>query len=309
MTIVLLIIAILAILVIALYNGLIRLKNKCEEAWADIDTQLKRRYDLIPNIVETVKGYASHEAETLEKVVAARTAAMGATGMKDKQAAENMLTGALKSIFALAENYPELKANASFLDLQKTLKEIEEHIQMSRRYYNGTVRDFNTKMQVFPNNVIAGPLGFKDREFFEADEDEKENVEVSFKKEEAAPVAAPATPAAAAPAPVETPAPAAPAEPAPAETPAPEAPAAEPAPAETPAPEAPAAAEPAPAETPAPEAPAAEPAPAETPAPEAPAAEPAPAETPAAEPAPAETPAPEAPAAEAKKEEGDQPTT
>jgi LemA protein len=289
MTIILIIIAVLAILVIALYNGLIRLKNKCEEAWADIDTQLKRRYDLIPNIVETVKGYATHEADTLEKVVTARTAAMGAQGMKDKQAAENMLTGALKSIFALSEKYPDLKANQNFLDLQKTLKEIEEHIQMSRRYYNGTVRDFNTKIQVFPNNIIAKPLGFKDREFFEADEDEKENVKVSFSKE--APAAEP-TPAE--PTPAETPAPEAPAaEPTPAETPAPEAPAAEPTPAETPAP----AAEPAPAETPAPEAPAAEPAPAETPAPEAP----------AAEPTPAETPAPEAPAAEpapAEKKEG-----
>jgi len=169
--------------VVGVYNSLVRLRNKVDEAWADIDTQLKRRYDLIPNIVETVKGYAKHEADTLEEVTKARTAAMGAKSLQDKEQAENVLTGALKSIFALAEQYPDLKANENFLDLQKTLAEIEEHIQMSRRYYNATVRDFNTKIQVFPNNLIAGPLGFSKKDFFQASDEEKKNVKVSFSKE------------------------------------------------------------------------------------------------------------------------------
>src|SRR3989338_205590 len=123
----LLVLALLVVFVVAVYNGLIRLKNKCEEGWADIDTQLKRRYDLIPNLVETVKGYASHESGTLEKVVEARTAAMAAKSFEEKEKAENVLTGALKTIFALAEQYPDLKANQNFLELQKTLAEIEEH--------------------------------------------------------------------------------------------------------------------------------------------------------------------------------------
>lgn len=175
------------------YNSLIVLRNKSDEGWADIDTQLKRRYDLIPNLVETVKGYATHEKSTFEEVTKARSMAMSATTPDQKAKAENFLTGTLKSLFALAENYPELKANQNFLDLQNTLTEIEEHIQMSRRYYNGTVRDFNTKLQVFPNNVIAGVLGFKAKEYFEADEKEKKNVKVSFKEEEKP--AAPAAPA------------------------------------------------------------------------------------------------------------------
>lgn len=177
---VLLALALLVVFVVAIYNGLIRLRNKCEEGWADIDTQLKRRYDLIPNLVETVKGYASHEAGTLEKVTQARTAAMNAKNVQEKEQAENMLTGALKSIFALAEQYPDLKANQNFLDLQKTLAEVEEHIQLSRRYYNATVRDFNTKIQVFPNTIIARPLGFSEKEFFQASDEEKKNVKVSF---------------------------------------------------------------------------------------------------------------------------------
>lgn len=179
----LIVLAVLAFFVIALYNGLIKLRNKADEAWSDIDTQLKRRYDLIPNLVETVKGYASHESQTLEKVIQARNIAQGAQSVHDKEQAENMLTGALKSIFALAESYPDLKANQNFLDLQNTLKEIEEHIQMSRRYYNGTVRDFNNKLQVFPNNILAGTLGFKQKEFFQAAENEKQNVKVSFSQE------------------------------------------------------------------------------------------------------------------------------
>ena len=183
---ILLFIGVLVVLAVGVYNSLIRLRNKCEEAWSDIDTQLKRRYDLIPNLVETVKGYAKHEAETFEKVTAARTAAMGAKSVQEKEQAENMLTGALKTIFALAENYPELKANTNFSELQKTLTEIEEHIQLSRRYYNATVRDFNTKIEVFPNNLLAGPFGFKKKEFFQADDEEKKNVKVDFTGEKPA---------------------------------------------------------------------------------------------------------------------------
>lgn len=191
----LLVLAVLAVMVVSVYNGVITLKNKVEEAWADIDTQLKRRYDLIPNLVETVKGYAGHEAQTLEKVIQARNSAMNAKSLPEKEAAENMMTGALKTIFALSENYPDLKANQNFMDLQNTLKEIEEHIQLSRRYYNATVRDLNTKLEVFPNNVIAGPLGLNKKEFFQANEGEKENVKVNFTPAAPAPVA-PATPAA-----------------------------------------------------------------------------------------------------------------
>ncbi len=169
--------------VMGIYNSLIKLKNKAEEGWSDIDTQLKRRYDLIPNIVETVKGYAAHESKTFEEVTKARTAAMNAGTVKDQQQAENMLTGALKSLFAVAESYPELKANQNFLNLQNTLKEVEEHIQLSRRYYNGTVRDLNTKIEMFPSNIIANMFNFKKREFFEIEEEQKENVKVDFKTE------------------------------------------------------------------------------------------------------------------------------
>jgi len=179
----LLALALLAVFVVGVYNGLIKLKNKVDEGWADIDTQLKRRHDLIPNIVETVKGYASHEAQTLENITKARSDAMSAQDTKGKEDAENMLSGALKSIFALAENYPDLKANQNFLDLQQTLTEVEENIQLSRRYYNATVRDFNTKIEVFPNNLLASPFGFKKRDFFQASDDEKKNVKVSFSDE------------------------------------------------------------------------------------------------------------------------------
>lgn len=180
----LLALAVLAVLVIYVYNSLISLKNKCDEAWSDIDTQLKRRYDLIPNLVETVKGYAAHEAGTLEKVTEARNMAMSAKSVQEKETAEKSLAGALKTIFALAENYPDLKANQNFLDLQKTLAEVEDHIQLSRRYYNATARDYNIKIEVFPNNIIAKILTFGKREFFEAAEEEKQNVKVDFKKEE-----------------------------------------------------------------------------------------------------------------------------
>ncbi len=180
-------IVLIGLIVVGIYNKLVKLRIKVDEGWADIDTQLKRRYDLIPNLVETVKGYADHESGTLEAVVKARTAAMEAPSgdLKAQSAAENMLSSTLKSIFALAEAYPELKANTNFMELQQTLTDIEEHIQLSRRYYNGTVKDYNTQVQVFPNNILAGLFGFKNREFFEADEEEKENVKVDFNKDKA----------------------------------------------------------------------------------------------------------------------------
>jgi LemA protein len=170
--------------IIGMYNGLIRLKNRVDEAWSDIDVQLKRRYDLIPNLVETVKGYAAHERETLDSVINARNAAMQAQAggnAKAQAEAENALSGTLKTIFALAENYPNLKANENFLELQRELTDTEDKIQASRRFYNGNVRDFNTKLEVFPTNIIANMLGFKRREFFEiADAKEKEAVSVKF---------------------------------------------------------------------------------------------------------------------------------
>jgi LemA protein len=169
--------------VVGLYNSFVKLRIKVDEAWSDIDTQLKRRYDLIPNLVETVKGYAKHEAETLENVVKARNMAMSTSGDAAQQAeAENVLTGALKSIFALAESYPDLKANTNFVELQNTLTEVEEHIQLSRRYYNGSVRDYNTAISVFPGNMVAGMFNFAKREFFEIDESQRENVKVEFNK-------------------------------------------------------------------------------------------------------------------------------
>ena len=173
----------LAIWIVAMYNGLIRGRNRVDEAWSDIDVQLKRRYDLIPNLIETVKGYATHEQEAFEKVINARARAMGVDGgpSNAKAEAENMLSGTLKSLFALAEAYPDLKANQNFLELQRELTDTEDKIQASRRFYNGNVRDFNTKLQVFPTNMIGNMLGFKDREFFEiGDEKEREAVQVKF---------------------------------------------------------------------------------------------------------------------------------
>jgi len=165
---------------IGVYNGLIRLRNRTDEAWSDIDVQLKRRYDLIPNLVETVKGYAKHEKELFENVTQARTRAMGAKGVEEKGKAENMLSGTLKTLFAVAENYPDLKANENFLKLQDELADTENKIQAARRFYNGNVRDFNTKIQIFPNNLIASMLGFKKYDFFEIEEGEKEPVKVQF---------------------------------------------------------------------------------------------------------------------------------
>ncbi|HLM84217.1 MAG TPA: LemA family protein, partial [Candidatus Bathyarchaeia archaeon] len=163
MWILLAIIVVIVFWVIAIYNGLVRLKNRVDEAWSDIDVQLKRRYDLIPNLVNTVKGYAAHEKEVFEKVTEARTRAMGAQSAADKAQAENALSQTLKSLFAVAEAYPDLKANQNFLELQRELTDTEDKIQAARRFYNGNVRDFNTKIQVFPNNMIAGSLGYTAR--------------------------------------------------------------------------------------------------------------------------------------------------
>jgi LemA protein len=178
--ILLIIIVVIAAWLIMTYNGLVTLKNRVDEAWSDIDVQLKRRYDLIPNLVNTVKGYAAHEKEVFEKVTEARARAMGAGSAQDKAQAENMLSNTLKSLFAVAEAYPDLKANQNFLELQKELTDTEDKIQASRRFYNGNARDFNIKIEVFPNNLIAGMLNFTKREFFEAGEGEKEPVKVEF---------------------------------------------------------------------------------------------------------------------------------
>ena len=179
--IILAILAAIIVWMISIYNGLIRLKNRVDEAWADIDVQLKRRYDLIPNLVETVKGYAKHERELFTKVTEARSRAMQAGSLKDKAEAENMLSQTLKSLFAVAENYPELKASENFAKLQDELTDTENKIQAARRFYNGQVRDFNTKIQIFPNNLIANMLGFAPREFFEIEEEEaREPVKVDF---------------------------------------------------------------------------------------------------------------------------------
>ena len=175
------IVVIVIIWLIAIYNRLITLKNRTDEAWSDIDVQLKRRYDLIPNLIETVKGYAAHEQGTLQKVIDARSAAMTAGGnMEAKAKAENALSATLKSIFALAESYPDLKANQNFMKLQDELSDTENKIQAARRFYNGNARDFNIQIEVFPNNIINGMLRFKKYEFFEASEEEKKNIEVKF---------------------------------------------------------------------------------------------------------------------------------
>lgn len=170
----LIVIGVLAVLIvgflIATYNGLVTLRNRVEEAWSDITVQLKRRTDLIPNLVNSVKGYAAHEKEVFEKVTEARSAIMDAKGVKDTAQAENMLEGALKSLFAVAEAYPDLKANQNFLQLQQELVDTEDKIQASRRFYNGGVRDLNTKIQTFPSNIVAGMFGFQPKEFFEVED-------------------------------------------------------------------------------------------------------------------------------------------
>lgn len=181
LTAILVIIGLIILWLIFVYNSLIRLKNRSQEAWSDIEVQLKRRYDLIPNLVETVKGYARHERELFEKVTKARTSAIQATGTAEKAKAENFLSQTLKSLFAVAENYPDLKASQNFLQLQDELSDTENKIQAARRFYNSNARDFNIKTEVFPNNLIAQTLGFKKFEFFEvAAPAEKEPVKVKF---------------------------------------------------------------------------------------------------------------------------------
>jgi len=180
--VILIIFAVIIFLGIAIYNKLIRLRNTVEASWSDIDVLLKKRYDLVPNLVETVKGYASHERNVFEKVTSARSMAMHASTPARKAEAENMFGETLKSLFAVAEAYPELKANANFMQLQSQLKELEDNIEYARRYYNAVVRDFNIVIESFPSNMIAGSFGFKQGEFFEleAPEVERKPVKVSF---------------------------------------------------------------------------------------------------------------------------------
>jgi LemA protein len=174
------IVVLLGIFLIAMYNSLVQLRVRADSAWSDIDVQLKRRHDLIPNLVETVKGYAAHEKGTFENIAKFRSMAMQATSPADKAAAENQLTGALKSLFAVAENYPQLQASQEFTQLQNSLNQIEDAIQNARRYYNAVVRDLNTKIQSFPTNVLAGMFGFQQKQFFEADAADREPVAVKF---------------------------------------------------------------------------------------------------------------------------------
>ena len=179
--IVIAVVAVLVIWFIAMYNGFVKIKNRVDEAFATIDVYLKKRYDLIPNLVETVKGYAAHESCTLEKVVQARNMAQSAKSDQEKIEADNMLSGTLKSLFAVAEGYPDLKANTNFIDLQNQLKAVEEDIANARKYYNAVVREFNTKREVFPSNIIAGMFGFKARPLYEVETaEERQNVKVQF---------------------------------------------------------------------------------------------------------------------------------
>lgn len=177
----LVILAVLVFVFVGIYNGLVKLKNSSEQAWSDVDVQLKRRYDLVPNLVETVKGYASHEKETFEKVVQARNQAMQATSPEDRAQAENFLQSTLKSLFALAEAYPELKANQNFIELQTELANIEEQIQLARRYYNAVVRDLNIRIESVPSNIVATMFNFQKREYFELESaEERKAPGVSF---------------------------------------------------------------------------------------------------------------------------------
>ena len=170
-----------AIYVVTAFNSLIRLRNRAEEGFSDIDVQLKRRHDLIPNLVETVKGYAAHERQVLENVTAARSSAVAASGPEARAQAENALTGALRQLFAVAENYPDLKASRNFLELQNEITDTEDKIQAARRFYNMTVRDLNIKIESFPSSIIANMRGIQKREFFELEEPaDREVPEVSF---------------------------------------------------------------------------------------------------------------------------------
>ncbi len=176
------VVVVLGLWVMMAYNRFITLNNRTDEAWADIDTQLKRRYDLIPNLVNTVQGYATHEKDTLERVTEMRAKAIDASGTEGQAQAENMLTDALKSLFAVAEAYPDLKANTNFLELQRELADTENKIQAARRFYNTNVRDLNTAVQMFPSNIVANVFKFTERDFFELTEDSaaREPVEVKF---------------------------------------------------------------------------------------------------------------------------------
>lgn len=179
--IVLVLIVLAAFILIGMYNSLVQLRVRADSAWSDIDVQLKRRHDLIPNIVETVKGYAAHEKSTFEDVAKFRSQAMQATTPADRAQAENQLSGALKSLFAVAENYPQLKASEQFTGLQASLNSIEDNIQNARRYYNAVVRDFNTRVQSFPSNIVAGMFGFQAKQFFEVEAPaDREVVQVKF---------------------------------------------------------------------------------------------------------------------------------
>lgn len=178
--VVLIVVGIFVLYIVVIFNGLVQLRNRVSEAWSDIDVQLKRRYDLIPNLVNTVKGYATHESGVFEKVTAARTAAMQATTPGSKAEAENMLSGTLKSLFAVTEAYPDLKANQNFLELQRELSDTENKVQAARRFYNGNVLELNNKIDMFPSNIIAGMFAFTKREFFEVADGEKDPVKVQF---------------------------------------------------------------------------------------------------------------------------------
>ncbi len=177
----LVLIAIAVFSFVGIYNSLVSLRNRCDNAWAQVDVQLRRRYDLIPNLVETVKGYAKHEREVFERVTEARTKAISAATVKEQGEAENMLSGALKSLFAVVENYPELKANQNFLMLQEELAGTEGKIAYARQFYNDSVMKFNLKQQVFPSNIVAKMFNFKEKEYFEIEEAEaRRPVEVKF---------------------------------------------------------------------------------------------------------------------------------
>ena len=174
------VVVLIGLFFVSTYNGLVKLRNMVKDQWSQIDVLLKRRADLIPNLVETVKGYAKHESETLEAVIAARNKAVGATTTEEEMKANGELTGALSRLFALAESYPDLKANTNFMDLQSNLKETEDKISYARQFYNDAVLKYKNKLEVFPSNIVAGMFGFKPEPFFEANEKEKENPQVKF---------------------------------------------------------------------------------------------------------------------------------
>jgi len=177
-------VVLVVIILAAMYNGLVRLNQQAKEAWSDITVQLKRRYDLIPNLIETVKGYAKHEKEVFQKVTEARANALNAQGVKETAKAENQFEAALKSIFAVAENYPQLRATENFQKLQDELTDTEDKVMAARRFYNGVVRDFNTKRTIFPTNIFASMLGFReDKEFFELEETEMATISKPVKAE------------------------------------------------------------------------------------------------------------------------------